>query len=180
MSEKKDKKKENSMLELLKTVVIAIVLAVLIRNFVFNTTLVMGESMEPTLHQNDRLICYVLPLYFGDPDRGDIVIIDAPDGSGKEYVKRLIGVPGDEIEVKNGRVYVNGVEKEEKYIHSQVETESYNEDQWTLKEGEFFVLGDNRNPGKSVDSRYFGPVEKEHINSIAALRYFPFNKFTKF
>lgn len=176
----KKKKEKNSLFEIVKTILLAIVLAVLIKNFIFNTTMVMGESMEPTLHQNDRLICLVFPMYFSNPKQNDIVIIDAPDGSGQEYVKRVIGVPGDEIEIKEGTVFVNGIIKEENYIHPGLETIPQSEIKWTLEEDEFFVLGDNRNLGKSIDSRYFGPVEKKHINSIAWLRYMPFNKIVKF
>ncbi|MDD7362760.1 MAG: signal peptidase I [Peptoniphilus sp.] len=177
------KRKEESSttaMEVVKLVVTAVVLAVIIRTFIFNTTMVIGQSMEPTLHQNERMICLVFPKYFSDPERGDIVIIDAPDGSGKEYVKRVAGVPGDEISIENGDVFVNGVQIEEPYIHRGVETEIYNKSDWKLAPGEFFVMGDNRHRGMSIDSRYFGPVPKEHIRSRAALRYYPFSKFTVF
>lgn len=176
----KEKKGENTLFEVVKTVIVAIVLAILIKNFIFNTTLVMGESMEPSLHQNDRMICLVLPMYFSDPKHDDIVIIDAPDGSGQEYVKRVIGVPGDLVEISQGKVFINGIEKEEPYTHPDIETQTQLDTKWELGEGEFFVLGDNRNPGKSIDSRYFGPVEKKHINSVAWLRYIPFEKFRIF
>lgn len=175
-----EKKKENPIFEILKTVILAIVLAIIIKNFVFNTTMVMGESMEPSLHQNDRMICLVFPLYFSSPKKDDIIIIDAPDGSGQEYVKRVIGSPGDLVEVINGEVYVNGIVKEEVYTHPGVETQSQLDTKWQLKENEFFVLGDNRHPGKSIDSRYFGPVQKEQINSVAWLRYVPFKQFKIF
>ncbi|MDO5301732.1 MAG: signal peptidase I [Tissierellia bacterium] len=166
----------SAVLELLKTIVIAVVLAVLIKNFVFNTTLVIGKSMEPTLHQNERLVCLVFPLYFSDPARQDIVIIDAPDNSGKEYVKRVVGLPGDTVAIRDGAVFINGVALEEPYIEPGIDTEIYQESEWTLGEGEFFVMGDNRNPGLSVDSRYFGPVQKKNINSVAKLRFYPFNR----
>lgn len=177
---KSKEKSPNLAIEVIKLVVTAVVLAVLIRHFVFNTTMVIGQSMEPTLHQNERMICLVFPNYFSDPERGDIVIIDAPDGSGKEYVKRVIGTPGDQVAIRSGEVYVNGVRIEENYIHPGVETGTYQGDEWTLGPDEFFVMGDNRNEGMSIDSRYFGPVEKKHIRSRAALRYYPFSKFTVF
>lgn len=174
MEEKR--KDKSSIVELVKTVVLAIILAILIKNFVFNSTLVIGESMEPTFHQNERLICLIFPLYYSDPKEGEVVIVDAPDGSGQEYIKRVIGVPGDEIKIQNGKVFVNGVEKEEPYIHPGMETLTNGDVYWQLNEGEYFVMGDNRHEGKSVDSRFFGPVTREHINSIAFLRFYPFDK----
>ncbi|MDO5037054.1 MAG: signal peptidase I [Tissierellia bacterium] len=176
--EKENKEKEGLM-GWVQTILVALVLAFLIRSFIFNTTLVIGESMEPTLHERDRLICLIFPFYFSDPDYGDIVIIDAPNGSGEEYVKRVVGRPGDRIDIDQGRVYRNGVLLEEDYIHQFVETETYYGDQWELGEGEFFVMGDNRHPQKSIDSRAFGPVHKDHINSRAFLRYYPFSKIAK-
>ncbi|MDQ0507587.1 Signal peptidase I S [Aedoeadaptatus ivorii] len=177
---KREEKSQSFAMEAIKLVVTAIVLALLIRTFIFNTTMVIGQSMEPTLHQNERLICLVFPNYYSDPARGEVVIIDAPDGSGKEYVKRVIGLPGDTVSIEGGKVLVNGVALKEPYIHPGIETEIYRESSWRLGEGEFFVLGDNRQPGMSVDSRYFGPVQKEHIRSRAALRYYPFQKFALF
>ena len=88
---------------MIKIVIMAVVLAVVIRHFIFNTTMVIGQSMEPTLHERERMICLVFPNYFSDPKRGDIVIIDAPDESGKEYVKRVVGLPGDHIQIEEGK-----------------------------------------------------------------------------
>lgn len=165
---------------MIKIIITAVVLAVVIRHFIFNTTMVIGQSMEPTLHERERMICLVFPNYFSDPKRGDIVIIDAPDDSGKEYVKRVIGLPGDHIEIADGKVLVNGVALKENYTHPGVATGTYEGNTWDIKDGEFFVMGDNRQEGMSIDSRYFGPVEKKHIRSRAALRYYPFSKFTVF
>lgn len=174
----RDKKEDdNSLKSWLQTIVIAVILAALIRHFIFNTTLVKGPSMEPTLHENDRMICLVLPLYFNDPQRGDIIILDAPDEN-KEYVKRVIGVPGDEIEILDGKVYVNGTLVDEPYT-PDVPTLTHMENRWTLDDDYFFVLGDNRNPSKSVDSRYFGPIPRSSIRSIATFRYFPFSRAGK-
>lgn len=108
------------------------------------------------------------------------MIIDAPDESGKEYVKRVIGLPGDHIQIDEGKVFVNGVALKENYIHPGVSTGIYQDKAWDIKAGEFFVMGDNRQEGMSIDSRYFGPVEKKHVRSRAVLRYYPFSKFTLF
>ncbi|MDO5713586.1 MAG: signal peptidase I [Tissierellia bacterium] len=176
LSEESTKKKDdNSLKSWLQTILVAIILAAIIKHFIFNTTLVKGPSMEPTLHENDRMICLVFPLYYSNPERGDIIILDAPDEK-KEYVKRVIGIPGDEIEIVNGKVYVNGEIINEAYIDTGLETLTNFENRWTLDEDDYFVLGDNRHPSKSVDSRYFGPIPRSSIRSIAKFRYFPFSR----
>lgn len=159
----------------IKLFLYALVLAFLIKHFVFNTTLVIGQSMEPTLKERDRLICLVYPLYFSEPKRGDIVVLDAPDNSGNEYIKRVIGKSGDKIELSEGKVIVNGLQIEEDYIEEGIPTLAYEQTSWEVGEDELFVIGDNRHPGKSSDSRIFGPVKKNSIRSIAVLRYYPFN-----
>ncbi|WBW50361.1 signal peptidase I [Peptoniphilus equinus] len=168
-------KRENTVLSYLGTFAVAIVLALLIKTFIFSSNMVVGESMEPTLHQDDRLIALILPLRFSDPDRGDIVIIDAPDEEGKDYIKRVVGVPGDTVSIHDGVVFLNDEPLDEDYTSSDY-TEIYNASEWTLGENEFFVMGDNRLPGKSMDSRYFGPVEKAHVNGVVKLRFWPLSR----
>lgn len=173
-------KKENVVLSYVSTFVFAVVLALLIKTFIFSSNMVIGESMEPTLHEGDRLIAMILPLKFKDPHRSDIVIIDAPNEKGKEYIKRLIGEPGDTISIADGHVLVNGKVLDEKYIDPSTYTETYDQVSWTLGENEFFVMGDNRHPGKSLDSRFFGPIKKDSINGVVKLRFWPLNKFGVF
>lgn len=170
-----EKKEDNSFFAWIKVILTAIILAFLIRTFIFNATLVIGESMNPTLLEKDRLISLKLPLYFKNPNRFDIVVIDAPDDKGKEYVKRVIGIPGDSIKIIDGQVYVNDKAIDEEYTSSDfTETELQNE--WKLENNEFFVMGDNRLPGKSLDSRYFGPIKKKSIDGIIKFRYWPINR----
>lgn len=158
------------------TIGVALILTFLISHFVLNATIVVGDSMNPTLENNDRLISLKFPLYFSNPKKGDIVIFDAPDEMNKEYIKRVIGTAGDTIEIIDGYVYVNGIMLTESYILEDTPTLTYNETSWTLNEGEFFVMGDNRLPNKSLDSRYFGPINKNTIQGIAKLRYWPISK----
>lgn len=173
--EKKEEKKDG-LLSYVSVFLGAIVIAFLIKSFLFTSNLVLGQSMEPSFHPKDRLISLILPLHFSDPNRYDVVILDSPDKKGEEYIKRVIGLPGDTIEISNGIVYLNGEALNETYIDRGVKTETYNEKSWILKEDEYFVMGDNRNPGKSLDSRYFGPIKKDSIRSIVKLRYWPFSK----
>lgn len=168
-------KEDNSLRSWLQVILFAVILAFIIIKFIFNTTVVQGISMEPTLHENDRMICLVYPLYYSDPERGELVIFASPYEK-KNYVKRVIGIPGDVVEILNGKVYVNGNALEESYIHKGLETLVTMENKWTLGADEYFVLGDNRHEGASVDSRLLGPIPRESIHSIAKIRYFPLTK----
>lgn len=173
--DKEEKKDDNSFFAWIKIILTAIILAVLIKTFIFSATLVIGESMNPSLVERDRLISLKLPLFFKNPNRYDIVVIDAPDEKGKEYVKRVIGLPNDNIKIVDGKVYVNGKKINENYTSSDyTETELQNE--WHLGSDEFFVMGDNRLPGKSLDSRYFGPIKKKSIDGIIKFRYWPIKR----
>lgn len=174
-NQNKEPEKKESFFSFISVFLVAIVLALIIRSFIFSSNLVIGESMYPTFEENDRLISLIFPLYFSDPKRGDIVIIDAPEEEGKEYIKRIVGVPEDEIEIKDGYIYINGDLYEEDYIKG-VPTGIYNTDHWTLNEDEYFVVGDNREPNKSMDSRYFGPIEKDTVKSIVKFRFWPIKK----
>lgn len=111
---KKDAKKEA--VEWIKSILLAIIIAILIKSFIFNTTYVLGNSMYPTLHEKDRLFANKVPLYFSGPDRGEIIVLKAPDTTNKDYIKRVIGIEGDTIAIIDGNVYLNGKMLEEDYI----------------------------------------------------------------
>ena len=175
MENNDDKKNKNETIEWIKSIVTAVVIAVLIKTFVFNTTYVLGYSMYPTLHERDRLFSLKVPLYFSGPDRGDVIVLKAPDNTNKDYIKRVIGIAGDEVEIIDGKVYLNDQILEEYYIDKDAFTHTYNESLWTVPLGEVFVLGDNREEGASKDSRYFGCVSVKSIKGITGFRYFPFD-----
>jgi len=161
--------KKNETLSFVLTIVIAVLIALFVRNFIFNIAVVNGESMNPTLNEKDKLICLSYKR-FKDLPRGEIVVIDAPNDS-RNYIKRIIAKGGDTIEFKDGKVILNGKVLKENYTSSDY-TESSIE-KLTLKEDEYFVMGDNRLPKMSVDSRYFGPINKKRIKSAAVYRMFP-------
>ncbi|CDZ75132.1 signal peptidase IB [Peptoniphilus sp. ING2-D1G] len=171
------KEKKESLMNYIFMFAIAIILALLIRHFVFTSNIVSGVSMEPSFQNNDRLIALVFPLYLKDPEYSDVVIIESPIEENKEYIKRIIAKPRDNVLIENGSVYVNGNKLNEPYIEQGVETQIYNDFFWTLDENQYFVLGDNRNPGKSSDSRVFGPIEREAIKGIVKFRFWPLSKF---
>lgn len=159
--------------EWIKSILTAVALAFLIKTFIFNTTYVLGNSMSPTLHEKDRLFAVKVPLYFSGPKRGDVVVLEAPDDPSKDYIKRVIGVEGDRVDIIDGQVLVNGVKLQEDYIKEDAYTHIYYESTWIVGEGEVFLLGDNRNEGASKDSRYFGCVKISSLKGITDFRYFP-------
>ncbi|EFI42397.1 MULTISPECIES: signal peptidase I [Peptoniphilus] len=167
--------KKESFLSFILIFISAFVLAFLIRQFIFNVNIVVGESMYPTLKPNDRLITLVFPLKFKSPNREDIVILDAPDESGREYIKRIIGIPGDSVKIENGKVYINDELLSENYLDNNIETPIQNQSEWHLSENEFFVMGDNRY--NSSDSRIFGAIDKTSIRGIVVLRFWPISNF---
>ncbi len=175
--EKKDKK--NEVMEWIESIVIAVVIALLIKTFILNTTFVKGNSMYPTLHEKDRLFANKIQLYFSRPKRGDIVLIDAPDQNKKKYIKRVVGLEGDKIDIIDGKVYLNGQALDEEYTEPDSYTDVYSNDSWLVDKGHIFVLGDNRAPGASKDSRYFGQVAEDSVLGIAKYRYYPFGRFGK-
>ncbi len=164
------------MLEWIKSIVIAVLIAFLIKRFLFYSVLVDGASMEPSLHNGDRLFTNKIPLYYNGLQHGDVISFKAPDAIDKNYIKRVIGLAGDTIEIKDGKVYRNGQELVERYIAPDSYTDIYMESEWTVGEGEIFVLGDNRLPGASNDSRFFGPIKENTIGGISDFRYYPFDK----
>ncbi|EHR33246.1 signal peptidase I [Helcococcus kunzii] len=128
--------------------------------FFFSVFTVDGESMQRTLYEGDKIIIQKINIKAEDLKQDDIVSFIGNDE--RLYIKRIIGIPGDVIEIVNGKVLVNGVQKIETYIKGNI-TESYSQSKWFVKENEFFVLGDNRLKNKSKDSRIFGTINIEQI-----------------
>ncbi len=167
---------ENPWIESLKTIGISAILAIGIRTFVAEARYIPSGSMLPTLEINDRLIIDKLSYRFKDPQRGDIVVFTPTPALQQEnfkdaFIKRVIGLPGDTIEVKEGKVYVNGEMLTEEYIKEQPK---YDYGPVVVPENQYLVLGDNRN--NSYDSHYWGFVPRENIIGQAVIRFFPFNR----
>ncbi len=169
-----------SFLDFLKTVVIIVILAALIRQFVIQPFIVDGQSMEPNFDNSDYLITDKISYRLHTPSRGEVVIFHPPDNPGVNYLKRIIGLPGDTVKISNGDVYVNDKKIREPYINNNEKTLTPNsgEIDVTLKDQEYFVLGDNRN--HSRDSREIGPIPKENIVSRIWLRLYPFQSIKLF
>ena len=177
---KENKTTKTELREWIKSILTAIILAFRIKTFIFNTTYVLGNSMNSTLQEKDRLFAIKVALFFSGPDRGDVVVLEAPDDPTKDYIKRVIGIEGDRVDIIDGKVYLNGEELYEDYIKESAYTHIFYGDTWEVGQGEVFLLGDNRSEGASKDSRYFGCVEIESLKGITDFRYFPFdNRFGK-
>lgn len=157
--------------EILITVGVAVVLTLIIRVFILNTEVNM-PSMQNTLIAGQRLFVIKQLGDINLPTRGDIIILHPPTSPDSDYVKRLIGLPGDTIEVKNGTVYLNGTALNEPYIK---EKPRYTMAPVKILENNYFVLGDNRN--NSSDSHAGWTVEEDEIVGKVWLRYWPLNKF---
>ncbi len=155
-----------------KSIVAAVLIVMVVHQFVFSLSIVEGRSMEPTLHDNERLFVNRALYYWSEPDRGDIVVLKDPrDGSDLLLVKRIIGVPGDVIEVRDGRLYVNGEVYTEAYVDTMIEDGDVAET--VVPDGEYFVMGDNRHRSGSLDSRRFGSVQEKSIIGRAEFIVWP-------
>ena len=161
------------LIELGKSILIAIVAAFLIITFVFETVSVDGLSMYPTLHNKDRLIVEKVSYYFRKPTPGEIVVIKYPADPREKFIKRVIAVEGDKVKVEDNKVYVNNKPLDENYIFEQ-RMQDFNE--VTVPENTIFVMGDNRN--NSLDSRdpRVGFVNYNMVVGRAALRIYPFDR----
>lgn len=170
---KKDTKKgKKSMIrELLETVISAGIIAFIIITFIGQVTVVRGASMEPTLHDRERLIANKISYRFESPERGEIIIFRPPIGIKRNYIKRIIGVPGDKIEIINGEVYLNDEKLEEPYVKYK---SFENLPALIVPPDSYFVLGDNRS--NSSDSRYWGFVPRKNVVAKAWIVFWPLNK----
>ncbi len=155
----------------IKTIVLAAAIALFINFVIIVNASVPTGSMENTIMAGDRVIALRMSYWFDEPDRGDVVIFKYPDDPEQKtlYVKRVIGLPGDTVEVRDGSVYINGEELEESYIK---ETTEGNYGPYVVPEGCYFMMGDNRN--NSLDSRFWENkfVEEDTILGKVLFKYY--------
>jgi signal peptidase I len=195
-----NKKQTSLVREVIETLLLALIIFIAVRAVVLNFR-VDGLSMTPSMHDNEMVLVnrnvYLnfdkwalvdwLPgvdhaeadvVYpFHPPERGDIIVFDAPvNNASKPYIKRVIGLPGETVEAKEGRVYIDGQMIEEPYLQGETTYCRLNQDcpPVTVPDGHVFVMGDNRD--NSSDSRAFGVVEVDNIIGKAWLTYWPFSE----
>ena len=146
-----------------------LVLTFIIINFVGRVSVVQGQSMYPSLDTNNRIIVNLFIYHFHTPERGEIVIFKCPENESKDYIKRAIGLPGEEVEIRDSVVYIDGKALKEPYIKYPFPHDTM--EKIKLTDDEIFVLGDNR--GNSEDSRVWGPVNKKLIKGKAVMIFWP-------
>ncbi|MCS7201256.1 MAG: signal peptidase I [Dictyoglomus sp.] len=154
--------------DFVETILFAFVLAFLIKSFILQISYIPTGSMIPTLNDGEAVLVVRIPYYFREPVRGEVIVFKYPLDPSKEYVKRLIGLPGDTVEIKKGNVYINGKLLEENYVKRKSDD---NYGPIKVPKDSYFVLGDNR--PVSVDSRYWGFVPKKNLVGKAILLLWP-------
>ena len=153
-------------IDILETLILSIILFAAI-NAISARIRVDGASMEPTLQSGEFVIVNKLAYMFGDPTTGDVIVFHFPRDPDQEYIKRIIGLPGDRVEVKGGEVYINDQVLSEDYIAASPVYDSV----WDVPDDSLFVLGDNRN--NSSDSHNWGPVPLDYVIGKATFIYWP-------
>jgi len=154
--------------DLFGTILPAVGIALLIHVFLAQATRVYGQSMEPSLHTNERLVVEKLSYRFHGPRRGDIVVLHDPTGGPELLIKRVVGLSGERVTMSDGRVAIDGAPLEEPYLSQPTLGQGRS---WLVPPLSVFVMGDNR--GASRDSRVFGPVPMEQLVGRAVFRYWP-------
>jgi signal peptidase I len=152
--------------DLIETLVLTLIIFFVV-NALTGRFYVRGSSMEPSLHSGQYLVVMRFSYWLGEPQRGDVVVFDPPNGAGEDYIKRIIGLPGELVEARDGAIWIDGYRLEEPYVASGVSYSSA----WELGPGEYFVLGDNR--ANSSDSHSWGPLHRDDIVGEAWLSYWP-------
>ena len=166
---------KSALRDFLETAVLALIIFVAVRAVVMNYR-VIGHSMEPNIHEAQYLLIDKLLYSWGQPRRGDIIVLRPPDVAGEVYLKRVIGLPGESVEVRDGRVYIDNQPIQESWA-----TKAFPESNWgpaQVGANELFVMGDNR-PG-SRDSRYFGMLTRDRVIGRSFLCYWPPSEWTVF
>lgn len=171
MADKKSSSKDwYKALEWIVAMVLAVIIAAGIRTFLFVPYEVHGASMEPTLQGDELLIVNKLIYRFDQPEYGDIIVFHTSEK--RDFIKRVIGLPGDQIAIKDGKVFRNGEELEEPYIYEPMNINM--KEEVTVPEGHIYVMGDNRNNSK--DSRRIGPVKIDAVVGRADLVIWPLDR----
>ena len=192
VKKKKQDKLYKELIEWIKAIIFAVVLVFLLRTFLYSPFLVDGNSMLPNFENGERVIVNVFTYRFNEPKFGDVIVLNVPEEN-KRFIKRVIGVPGDKVELREDQLFINEQLVEEPYLAEAIASrkeygESYNGQgerynfpnsritDNIVPEDYYFVLGDNR--GDSTDSRYIGYVHKDEIIGRVDLILWPFDKIS--
>ena len=170
--------------DLLKVVCVSLAIIIPVRYFLIQPFYVKGASMEPSFYDHEYLIIDEISYRFNDPSRGDIIVFKYPKDPSQYFIKRIIGLPGEVVDISDNRVYIHGADdnkqkfllEENEYLPD--ENRALDSRKWTLGPDEYYVMGDNRE--YSLDSRRFGPVDSSLIIGRVWFRGWPFWRFTTF
>jgi len=157
--------------ETIETILWALVIALLLRTFVVQAFWIPSRSMVPTLKIDDRVLVAKFWYHFQEPKRGQIFVFKYPVDPKRDFVKRIIGLPGETLEIHDGVVYINGEPIPEKYV---LHRDSYSMDPVKIPDDHYFAMGDNR--PNSADSRFWGFVPEDNVRGPVFFRYWPLNR----
>lgn len=178
MQNEKRKKNWKAFWEMIRFSILILVIVIPFRMFIAQPFIVSGSSMFPTFHDKEYLIVDEISYRLSQPKRDDVVVFRYPNDKKKFFIKRIIGLPGETIEIKGNNITITNSEHPDGLNLDQpyVENTSNNNMHFELKNDEYFVMGDNRSG--SSDSRFWGPVKKELLVGRAFLRLYPLNKIS--
>lgn len=163
-------------IELLQVVIVALAIIIPVRYFFIKPFYVKGASMEPSFFDHEYLVIDEISYRFKEPVRGDIIVFRYPRDPKQYFIKRIVGLPGETVQITGNQVFINGERVQEDYLAEGEQTRG--EIVVTLQPEEYFVLGDNRS--FSLDSRSFGPLPRQYIVGKTWIRGWPFNKVMVF
>ena len=152
--------------EIVETIILTVIIYAAV-NFATGRFKVEGSSMEPSIYPNEYVLVDKLSYRLGQPQRGDVVVFNYPRATEKDFIKRVIGLPGETVSIANGVVSINGQALKEPYIAAPPVSGG----EWTLSPNQYFVMGDNRN--NSSDSRSWGPLDRKYLIGKAVVTYWP-------
>ena len=161
-----------SLLEILEVVIVAVVSIYLVYAFIAQPFKVDGKSMEPNFSTGDYLIVDEITYRFREPVRGEVIVLHNPTNEEEFFIKRVVGLPGEQILVSDNKVFVDGERIDEEYLSTDIKMSDT--PPFELREDEFFVMGDNR--GSSFDSRDWGPLGRHQIVGVVRIRFWPFGE----
>lgn len=176
LTSNENKRESFFLTEVLQSVAIAVILAILIKVFLFQPFYIPSGSMEPTLVKGDRIIVNKLTYHISEPKRGDIIVFKYPLNPKRDFIKRVIGLPGETLEIRDSKVFINGRVIEQPYLPAGLKYEKF--PSVKIPKDQYFMMGDNRN--NSEDSRSWGTLPKKNIIGKAMLIYWPTNRLRIF
>jgi len=158
--------------ETVQSLAIALVLAFVIRLLIFQPFYIPSRSMVPALKPGDRIIVSKFDYWFKQPHRGEVIVFKYPVNPDTDFVKRIIGLGGDTLAIRDNNLYIDGKKLEEPYLSQNLVMQDFGP--VTVPKGTLFMMGDNRNDSK--DSRFWGPLDKDLIIGRAIIRFWPLNR----